>query len=107
MGRTSIKNKLILSYLWLLLVVMIVVGVVNRMTNDFYLVQAISIAVALSFAIVFGSIVSRSLVNRLKSLSDVAREISRGDFSRDIPVLSRDEVRDLEEVFAMMVNQLI
>jgi len=107
MGRTSIKNKLILSYLGLLLAVVVVVGVVNRMTNDFFLSQAISTALALFIAIVFGSIVSRSFVKRLKSLSDVAREVSRGDFSRDIPLVSRDEVRDLEEAFAMMVNQLM
>jgi methyl-accepting chemotaxis protein len=49
---------------------------------------------------------SSSLVKRLNSLSNVAREISQGDLSREIPLLSQDEVRDLEEIFAMMVNHL-
>jgi methyl-accepting chemotaxis protein len=106
MGRTSIKNKLILSFLWLLLIVMVVVGVVNRMTNDFLLAQAISAALALAFGIVFGSIFSRSLVKRLNNLSNVAREISRGELSKEIPILSRDEVRDLEEVFTAMQKDL-
>ena len=106
MGRTSIKNKLILSFLALLLMVMVVVGVVNWTTNDFYLSQAISTALALASGVIFGSIFSRSLVNRLNSLSNVAMEISQGDLSREIPLLSQDEVRNLEEIFAMMVSHL-
>ena len=106
MGRTSIKNKLILSFLALLLIVMVVVGVVNWTTNDFYLSQAISTALALASGVIFGSIFSRSLVKRLNSLSNVPMEISQGDLSREIPLLSQDEVRNLEEIFAMMVSHL-
>jgi methyl-accepting chemotaxis protein len=106
MGRTSIKNKLILSFLALLFIVVVVVGAVNRTANDFYLAQSISTALAMASAVIFGSIFSKSLVNRLNNLSDVAREISHGDLSKEIPVLSRDEVRDLEEVFAVMVAHL-
>ncbi|MCP4667328.1 MAG: methyl-accepting chemotaxis protein [Deltaproteobacteria bacterium] len=106
MGRTSIKNQLILSFLALLFIVVAVVGVVNRMSNDFYLAQAISTALALAAGIIFGSIFSGSLVNRLNSLSNVAREISHGDLSRDISLSSRDEIRDLEEAFAGMVDDL-
>ena len=106
MGRTSIKNKLILSFLLLLLIVMVVVGVVNRMANDFYLAQAISTALALVSGIVFGSIFSRSLVRRLNNLSNAARKISTGDLRGQIPLLSKDEVRDLEEMFTMMLDDL-
>ena len=106
MGRTSIKNKLILSFLALLLLVIVIVGVVNRVTNDFLIAQAISIAIAMASGVLFGSLFSGSLVKRLNSLSDIAKEVSRGDLSKEIPLLSYDEVRDLEEVFAMMVNHL-
>lgn len=106
MGRTSIKNQLILSFLWLLLIVMVVVGVVNRVANDFYLAQAISTVLALTAGIIFGTIFSNSLVKRLNSLSNAAREISRGDLSQSIPVLSQDEIRDLEEIFEKMVDEL-
>ncbi len=106
MGRTSIKNKLILSFLALLLVVLVVVGVVNRMFNDFYLAQAISTALALAAGIVLGGIFSRSLVCRLNRLSKVAGEISQGDLTKEIPVLSQDEIRDLEEIFAKMMADL-
>lgn len=106
MGRTSIKNKLILSFLALLLIVMVVIGVINRITTDFLLSQAISTALALAAGIVFGGIFSKSLVTRLNILSNVAREVSHGDLSREIPLLSRDEVRDLEEIFAKMVDDL-
>jgi len=106
MGKTSIKNKLILSFLALLLIMMVAVGVVNSIANDFYLAQAISTALALAAGIVFGSMFSSSLVKRLNRLSNVAREISQGDLSREISLLSQDEVRDLEEIFAMMVNHL-
>ena len=106
MNRTSIKNKLILSFLALLLIVMVVVGIANQITNDFILAQAISAALALAAGVIFGGIFSRSIVRRLNSLSSVAKEISRGDLSREIPLLSQDEIRDLEEAFAMMVNDL-
>ena len=106
MGRTSIKNKLILSFLALILIVMVVISIINWVATDFLLSQAVSTALALAAGIVFGGIFSNSLVQRLNSLSDVAREVSRGDLSREIPLLSRDEVRDLEEIFAKMVDDL-
>jgi methyl-accepting chemotaxis protein len=85
---------------------MVVVGVVNRVTNDFYFAQAISTVLALTAGVVFGTIFSKSFVKRLNRLSNVAREISRGDLSKSIPVLSQDEIRDLEEIFEKMVNEL-
>ncbi|MCJ7682733.1 MAG: methyl-accepting chemotaxis protein, partial [Desulfobacteraceae bacterium] len=106
MKRTSIKNKLILSFLGLLLIVMVVVGIVNQITNDFVAAQAISAVLGLAAGVIFGGIFSRSIVRRLNSLSSVAKEISRGDLSKEIPFLSQDEIRDLEEAFAMMVNDL-
>ncbi|MCP4576883.1 MAG: methyl-accepting chemotaxis protein [Deltaproteobacteria bacterium] len=106
MSRTSIRNKLILSFLVLLLFLMMIIAVINRLTNDFYTAQAISVALALAAGAVFGGYFSRSIVRRLNSLSAVAREISRGDLSKDIPLLSQDEIRDLEEVFASMVKDL-
>jgi len=106
MNRTSIKNKLILSFLALLLIVMVVVGIANQITNDFIAGQAISAAFALAAGIIFGGIFSRSIVRRLNSLSSVAKEISRGNLSKEIPFLSQDEIRDLEEAFAMMVSDL-
>ncbi len=106
MSQTSIRNKLILSFLVLLLLLMMVIAVINRLTHDFYTAQAISVALALAAGAVFGGYFSRSIVRRLNSLSTVAREVSRGDLSKDIPVLSQDEIRDLEEVFASMVKDL-
>jgi methyl-accepting chemotaxis protein len=76
------------------------------MAKNFLLSQAISTALALAFGIFFGGIFSNSIVKRLNSLSNVANEISRGNLSKEIPLLSQDEVRDLEEVFAKMVNDL-
>jgi len=106
MNRTSIKNKMILSFLGLLLIVMVVVGIANQITNDFIAAQAISAVLGLAAGVIFGGIFSRSIVRRLNSLSSVAKEISRGDLSKEIPFLSQDEIRDLEEAFAMMVNDL-
>ncbi|MCF8142572.1 MAG: methyl-accepting chemotaxis protein [Deltaproteobacteria bacterium] len=106
MNRTSIKNKLILSFLALLLIVMVVVGATHQFTDDVITALGISVALALFAGIIFGGIFSKSIVKRLNSLSSVAREISHGDLSKDIPFLSSDEIRDLEEVFAAMVNDL-
>jgi len=106
MNRTSIKNKLILSFLGLLLIVMVVVGTAQQITDNFVTALAVSAAFALAAGVIFGGIFSRSIVRRLNSLSSVAKEISRGDLSKEIPFLSQDEIRDLEEAFAMMVNDL-
>ena len=106
MSRTSIRNKLILSFLVLLLLLLMIIAVINRLTSDFYTAQAISVALALAAGAIFGGYFSRSIVRRLNSLSAVAREISHGDLSKDIPLLSQDEIRDLEEVFASMVKDL-
>lgn len=106
MGRTSIRNKMILGFLVLILIIMFVVGLVNWITKDFLLGQAISTLFALAAGIFFGRILSNSVVRRINSLSNVAKEISRGDLSMEIPIVSRDEIRDLEEVFTAMVSDL-
>jgi len=105
-NRTSIKNKLILSFLTLLLIVMVVVGAAQQFTDNVITALAVSAALALAAGIIFGGIFSRSIVRRLNSLSSVAKEISHGDLSKEIPFLSKDEIRDLEEVFASMVADL-
>lgn len=106
MGRTSIKNKIILCFLVLILIVMVVVTTVNLLTEQFYLAQAISTAIALGVGIFFGSLFSNSLVWRLKNLSCEAEKISGGDLTREIQVISVDEVRSLEEIFRLMVNHI-
>ena len=106
MGRTSIKNKLIMYFLLLLLVVLVVAGVINRITKDFIIAQGITIALAMGIGTIFGIFFSKSISKRLNSLSNAAREISNGDLSREIKITSLDEIRDLEEIFSLMVNQL-
>ncbi len=106
MGRTSIKNKLIMYFLILLLIVIVVIEAVNQTTKDFFLAQGLSIALAMAIGTVFGIIFSRSITLRLKRLINAAREVSCGDLSQEIQIISSDEIRDLEEVFSIMVNQL-
>jgi methyl-accepting chemotaxis protein len=106
MRRTSIKNKLILFFLMLILVVMVVVAAVNLITENFYLAQGLSSAIALTMGIVFGGFFSSSIVTRINRFSKAAREVSNGDLTREIPVVSNDEIRDLEEVFNVMVTHI-
>ncbi len=106
MKRTSIKNKLILCFLGLILLVMAVVAGVNLITREYLLAQGICTALALAAGVVFGGLFSRSIVGRLRRLSEAAGQISRGDLTREIDVVSRDEVRDLEEVFAAMLQHV-
>ncbi|HSO67598.1 MAG TPA: methyl-accepting chemotaxis protein [Desulfatirhabdiaceae bacterium] len=106
MGRTSLKNKLLLAFMGLLLSVMTVVGAVNYLTDNFYLAQAVSTVVAMGFGVLFGIIFSGSLVKRLNMLINSAREISSGDLSREIALISNDEVRDLEDIFSQMLQEL-
>lgn len=106
MQRTSIKNKLILCFLLLILIVIVVVTTINLLTDKFYVAQALSTAIALGVGVLFGSIFSKSLVGRLNSLSREAEKVSGGDLTRDIPVVSMDEVRSLEEIFGAMVHHI-
>ncbi|MEW6260622.1 MAG: HAMP domain-containing methyl-accepting chemotaxis protein [Thermodesulfobacteriota bacterium] len=106
MGRTSLKNKLILSFLGLLLAVMVVVGLVNTLTNDFFLAQSISTAVAMALGVVFGTMVSNSVLKRLNRLREAARRVGGGDLSVNVVIQSLDELRELEEMFARMVLDL-
>ena len=106
MGRTSLKNKLLLALLGLLLTVMTVVGIVNYLTHNFFLAQALSTVIALGVGLLFGIIFSNSLVKRLNMLINSAREISSGDLSREIALISNDEIRDLEDIFSKMVQEL-
>lgn len=106
MGHTSIKNKSILGFVALILIVMVVVTAVNLLTEQFYLAQAISTAIALAVGIVFSAVFSNSLVWRLTNLSNEAEKVSVGDLTREIQVTSSDEVRSLEEIFGLMVKQL-
>ena len=106
MPRTSIKNKLILCFVLLIFIVIVVVTTINLLTDQFYVAQALSTAIALGVGIFFGGIFSNSLVMRLNSLSREAEKVSGGDLTRDIPVVSMDEVRSLEEIFGVMVHHI-
>ncbi|MBI5590028.1 MAG: methyl-accepting chemotaxis protein [Deltaproteobacteria bacterium] len=106
MGRTSLKNKLLLAFLGLLLTVMTVVGIVSYLTHNFFLAQALSTVFALGFGLLFGIMFSSSLVKRLNKLINSAREISSGDLSGEIARVSNDEIRDLEDAFSQMVQEL-
>jgi len=106
MGKTSIKIKLITYFLILLFVIIVVIETVKRITGDFYLAQGLSVALAMGIGTIFGIIFSRSLTLRLNKLTNAAREISEGNLTRDIEVISEDEIRDLEEIFALMVSHL-
>jgi len=106
MGKTSIKIKLITYFLILLLVIIVVIEAVNRITGDFYLAQGLSVALAMGIGTIFGIVFSRSLTLRLNKLSNAAREISDGNLTREIEVISEDEIRDLEEIFSLMVSHL-
>ncbi|MFO7666451.1 MAG: methyl-accepting chemotaxis protein [Desulfobacterales bacterium] len=106
MERTSIKNKLILYFLLLLLVVLVVAGLINHVTKNFITAQGITMALAMGIGTIFGIMFSESILKRLNNLSNAAREISNGDLSREIKITSSDEIRDLEEIFSLMVNHL-
>jgi methyl-accepting chemotaxis protein len=106
MNQSTIKNKMILCFLGLILLVMTVVTGVNLATHEFLIAQAISTAIALASGILLGSLFSKSIVQRLNKLSQAAKHVGRGDLTHDIEVLSKDEIRGLEEIFAMMLQQI-
>jgi len=106
MGQTSIKNRLILCFLILILTSLLVVAGVNYFISDYWKAQAISVAIALGVGVFLGRAFSISFARRLQALVSLAQNVSLGDLTQEISVRSRDEMRDLEEAFKKMVYDL-
>lgn len=106
MGQTSIKNRLILCFLILILTSLLAAAGVNYFIGDYWKAQAISVAIALGVGVFLGRAFSISFVRRLQALVSLARNVSLGDLTQEISVRSRDEMRDLEEAFKKMVYDL-
>lgn len=106
MGQTSIKNRLILCFLILILTSLLAAAGVNYFISDYWKAQAISVAIALGVGVFLGRAFSISFVRRLQALVSLARNVSLGDLTQEISVRSRDEMRDLEEAFKKMVYDL-
>ena len=106
MGQTSIKNRLILCFLILILTSLLVAAGVNYFISDYWKAQAISVAIALGVGVFLGRAFSISFARRLQALVSLAQNVSLGDLTQEISVRSRDEMRDLEEAFKKMVYDL-
>jgi len=106
MGQTTIKNRLILCFLILILTGLLVAAGVNYFISDYWKAHAISIAIALGVGVFLGRVFSMSLVRRLEALISLAKNVSLGDLTQEVYVRSTDEVRDLEEAFKKMVYDL-
>jgi nitrogen fixation/metabolism regulation signal transduction histidine kinase len=66
----------------------------------------LTLAMALFVAIALAVILSRRLSEPLASLAEATQAVARGDFSRQTPVTSRDELGVLTESFNSMTRQL-
>lgn len=66
----------------------------------------LTLAMALFVAIGVAVILSRRLSDPLASLAEATQAVARGDFSRQTPVTSRDELGVLTESFNSMTRQL-
>lgn len=63
-------------------------------------------AIALALAVLAGWLVARALAQRVKRLEQAAEQVAAGDFSRQIPVDSDDELGQLARAFNDMQRQL-
>ncbi len=58
-------------------------------------------------SLIFGVLVTRGLVRRVKRLVDATTSFAEGDYSQRVPVSKSDEVGLLEEHFNQMAQQLV
>jgi HAMP domain-containing protein len=58
-------------------------------------------------SLIFGVLVTRGLVRRVKRLVDATTSFAQGDYSQRVPVSRSDEVGLLEERFHQMAQQLV
>ncbi len=77
-------------------------SLMSTMTKLFLMSAAVPVIVMLFafFAIIY------KMVKPLKSMSDAAKAMAKGDFSKRIPVTSDDEIGELAISFNMMTNSL-
>ncbi|MDD4957435.1 MAG: ATP-binding protein [Candidatus Omnitrophica bacterium] len=69
-------------------------------------IAGLSFVLVFILTLIFGAVGSFFISHPLKQISDAAKEISRGDFSRRILVNTRDEVEDLATTFNDMSDQI-
>lgn len=71
------------------------------------LIISITAALALIFGLGMGYLLSRSIANPVNTLAGAAAQISKGDLTVKIPeVKTKDEIEDLSNTFALMVDNL-
>lgn len=77
-------------------------SLMSTMTKLF--ITSAAVPVVLMFAVFL--IITYKMAKPLKSMSEAAKAMARGDFSKRIPVTSDDEIGDLAISFNMMTNSL-
>lgn len=75
---------------------------ISRMSKLYYLWALIPLIIM----VVAIYIMTYRLTKPLKSMSEAAKAMSKGDFSKRIPVMSDDEIGELSASFNMMTNSL-
>ena len=78
----------------------------SSIQHNAQLTLSIVIVGAILAAILFGSIASRNIVNRVRSLADAFGEASRGDLTQSIQDNSSDEIGTLATDFNLMTAKL-
>jgi len=81
-------------------------GQVNVNTLAAKRTMCLLLGIGVTFALVVGGVMSRSLLLALRSLTQSARDIERGNLDLIVPVRSRDEVGQLAEAFNSMAARL-
>jgi putative methionine-R-sulfoxide reductase with GAF domain len=79
--------------------------IIQAQTNRFLILLAVLVIVAVVGGFAMVNITNRSL-NPLQSLTEAALAIEKGDFTRQVPVTSQDEIGLLATTFNSMTNQL-
>ena len=79
---------------------------VRELSRQIFTIILESAAIGCVIAAALSVIISKTLLNPIKSMTAAAAEMSSGDFSRKIEVQSNDEVGILAETFNDMAQQL-
>ncbi len=79
---------------------------VSRTTGSLHAILGVALAVAALFSLVLSYILSNVTSRTLRTMTVNALRIGRGDFSRRLPVTSRDELGDLGRVMNEMTGRI-
>ncbi|NTW58627.1 MAG: HAMP domain-containing protein [Nitrospirae bacterium] len=79
---------------------------VNSRTDRINIFQIVLALLAIVSGLIAGSIITRKIISSISAVNAVAKQVSQGDLSNEVPVTSNDEVGEMATSFNAMLKNV-